>query len=61
MSVGLDIKVILREKKMNQKVLGISKVSVSCECKNQTLPSIQTLGSIGKVLKVRISDLIVEN
>jgi transcriptional regulator with XRE-family HTH domain len=65
MSVELRIKEIIKEKKMHQKDLaqqiGVSKVTVSYWCNNQTLPSIETLGSIDKVLKVRIADLIVEN
>jgi transcriptional regulator with XRE-family HTH domain len=65
MSVELRIKEIIKEKKIHQKDLaqqiGVSKVTVSYWCNNQTLPSIETLGSIAKVLKVRIADLIVEN
>jgi transcriptional regulator with XRE-family HTH domain len=65
MSVELRIKEIIKEKKMHQKDLaqqiGVSKVTVSYWCNNQTLPSIETLGSIARVLKVRIADLIVEN
>ena len=65
MSFELWIKEIIKEKKMHQKDLaqqiGVSKVTVSYWCNNQTLPSIETLGSIAKVLKVRIADLIVEN
>lgn len=65
MSVELRIKEIIKEKKIHQKDLaqqiGVSKVTVSYWCNNQTLPSIKTLGSIAKVLKVRIADLIVEN
>jgi putative transcriptional regulator len=65
MSVQLRIKEVIKEKKIQQKVLaeliGVSKVTVSYWCNNQTLPSIETLGSIAKVLEVRIADLIVEN
>jgi transcriptional regulator with XRE-family HTH domain len=65
MSVQLRIKEVIKEKKIQQKVLaeliGVSKVTVSYWCNNQTLPSIETLGSIAKVLNVRIADLIVEN
>jgi transcriptional regulator with XRE-family HTH domain len=65
MSVELRIKEIIKEKKIHQKDLaqqiGVSKVTVSYWCNNQTLPSIETLGSIAKVLNVRIADLIVEN
>ena len=65
MSVQLRIREVIKEKKIQQKVLaeliGVSKVTVSYWCNNQTLPSIETLGSIAKVLEVRIADLIVEN
>ncbi len=65
MSVQLRIREVIKEKKIQQKVLaeliGVSKVTVSYWCNNQTLPSIETLGSIAKVLDVRIADLIVEN
>jgi DNA-binding XRE family transcriptional regulator len=50
----------MHQKDLAQQI-GVSKVTVSYWCNNQTLPSIETLGSIAKVLKVRISDLIVEN
>jgi transcriptional regulator with XRE-family HTH domain len=50
MSVELRIKEIIKEKKMHQKDLalqiGVSKVTVSYWCNNQTLLSIETLGSI---------------
>ena len=65
MSVALRIKEIIKEKKIPQKNLaqqvGVSKVTMSYWCSNQTMPSIETLGSIAKVLNVRIADLIVEN
>ena len=65
MSVELRIKEIIKQKKIRQKDLalqiGVSKVTVSYWCNNQTLPSIETLGSIAKVLEVRIADLIIEN
>jgi putative transcriptional regulator len=65
MSIQLRIKEVIKEKKIQQKdlaeLIGVSKVTVSYWCNNQTLPSIETLGSIAKVLEVRISDLIIEN
>jgi putative transcriptional regulator len=65
MSIQLRIREVIKEKKIQQKdlaeLIGVSKVTVSYWCNNQTLPSIETLGSIAKVLEVRISDLIVEN
>ena len=65
MSVELRIKEIIKEKKMHQKDLaiqiGVSKVTVSYWCSNQTMPSVETLGLIAKTLKVKIADLIIEN
>jgi len=64
MPVELRIKEIIKEKKIHQKDLaqqiGVSKVTVSYWCSNHTMPSIETLSSIAKVLNVRIADLIVE-
>jgi transcriptional regulator with XRE-family HTH domain len=55
---------ILKEKHIQQKDLaewlGVSKVSVSYWCNNQTNPSIDTLLNIAKVLDVRVSELINE-
>ena len=55
---------ILKEKHIQQKdlaeLLGVSKVSVSYWCNNQTNPSIDTLLSIAKVLEVKVSELINE-
>jgi transcriptional regulator with XRE-family HTH domain len=55
---------VLKEKHIQQKDLaewlGVSKVSVSYWCNNQTNPSIDTLLSIAKVLEVRVSELINE-
>ena len=55
---------VLKEKHIQQKVLanmlGVSKVSVSYWCNNQTNPSIDTLLSIAKVLEVKVSELINE-
>lgn len=61
----LRINEVLKEKKVLQKELaerlGVSKVTVSYWCNNQTTPSLDTLGQIAKILKVKISDLIIEN
>ena len=55
---------ILKEKHIQQKDLaewlGVSKVSVSYWCNNQTNPSIDTLLNIAKVLEVKVSELIYE-
>jgi putative transcriptional regulator len=55
---------VLKEKHIQQKDLaewlGVSKVSVSYWCNNQTNPSIDTLLNIAKVLDVRVSELINE-
>jgi|LakMenE01Jun11ns_1017448.scaffolds.fasta_scaffold8835392_2 putative transcriptional regulator len=55
---------VLKEKHIQQKDLaerlGVSKVSVSYWCNNQTNPSINTLLNIAKVLEVRVSELIYE-
>ena len=60
----LRIDEVLKEKHIQQKVLanmlGVSKVSVSYWCNNQTNPSIDTLLNIAKVLKVKVSELINE-
>jgi transcriptional regulator with XRE-family HTH domain len=40
--------------------IGVSKVTVSYWCSNQTMPSVETLGVIAKILKVKIADLIKE-
>jgi transcriptional regulator with XRE-family HTH domain len=54
----------LKEKHIQQKalatMLGVSKVSVSYWCNNQTNPSIDTLLNIAKVLEVKVSELINE-
>lgn len=64
MSVELRISEIIKQKKMLQKDLaerlGVSKVTVSYWCNNQALPSLETLGKIAKILKVKIADLIEE-
>ena len=55
---------VLKEKHIQQKdlaeLLGVSKVSVSYWCNNQTNPSIDTLMNIAKVLQVKVSELINE-
>ena len=60
----LRISEVLKEKKVLQKELaerlGVSKVTVSYWCNNQTAPSLETLGQIAKILKVKISELINE-
>ncbi len=65
MSVALRIKEIIKQKKIHQKDLaqrvGVSTVTMSYWCSNHAMPSIETLGSIAKELKVKIADLIVEN
>lgn len=60
----LRINEVLKEKHIQQKDLaewlGVSKVSVSYWCNNQTNPSIDTLLNIAKVLDVKLSELINE-
>ena len=55
---------MLKSKKMKQQelaeILGVSKVTVSYWCNNQTAPSLETLSQIAKVLKVKIGSLIEE-
>ena len=64
MSVELRINEVIKQKNMLQKdlaqKLGVSKVTVSYWCNNQTFPSLETLSEIAKILKVKIADLIVE-
>ena len=58
----LRIKDVLKSKKMKQQQLadqlGVSKVTVSYWCNNQTNPSLVTLKQISIILKVKITDLI---
>lgn len=65
MAVVLRLHEVLKERGLLQKELaeklGVSKVTVNYWCKNQTTPSLETLGQIAKILKVKISDLIEEN
>ena len=55
---------VLKEKHIQQKVLanmlGVSKVSVSYWCNNQTNPSIITLLKIAKILEIKVSDLVID-
>jgi putative transcriptional regulator len=61
----LRIREVLKTKKMKQQeladILGVSKVTVSYWCNNQTKPSLETLNQIAKILKVKIASLIKEN
>jgi transcriptional regulator with XRE-family HTH domain len=64
MSVVLSINEVLKEKGLQQKELaeklGVSKVTVNYWCNNQSKPSIETLGEIAKILKVKLTHLIKE-
>lgn len=64
MSNILRINEVLKDKQMLQKdlakKLGVSKVTVSYWCHNQTTPSVDTLSKIAEILKVKISDLLNE-
>ena len=55
---------VLKEKHIQQKdlaaMLGVSKVSVSYWCNNQTNPSIVTLLNIAKLLEIKVGDLLIE-
>jgi putative transcriptional regulator len=55
---------VLKEKHIQQKVLanmlGVSKVSVSYWCNNQTNPSIITLLKIAKILEIKVADLFID-
>ncbi len=58
----LRIKEVLKLKNIKQQQLanqlGVSKVTVSYWCNNQTNPSLDTLKQISIILKVKITDLI---
>ncbi len=58
----LRIKEVLKLKNIKQQQLadqlGVSKVTVSYWCNNQTNPSLVTLKQISIILKVKITDLI---
>jgi DNA-binding Xre family transcriptional regulator len=60
----LRIDEVLKEKHIQQKDLaewlGVSKVSVSYWCNNQTNTSLDTLLCSAKVLEVKVSELINE-
>lgn len=60
----LKISEVLKLKNIKQKVLaekiGVTRVTVSTWCNNKSIPSIETLLLIAKVLNVKISDLIIE-
>jgi putative transcriptional regulator len=62
MSVVLRINEVLKEKGLQQKELaeklGVSKVTVNYWCNNQSKPSIETLGEIARILKVKLTYLI---
>lgn len=64
MAIELRIKEVIKNKKIMQKrlaeELGVSKVTMSYWCNNQSTPSLQTLDQIAKILKVKIADLINE-
>ena len=55
---------VLKEKHIQQKdlaeMLGVSKVSVSYWCNNQTNPSIITLLKIAKILEIKVADLFID-
>ena len=55
---------VLKEKHIQQKVLanmlGVSKVSVSYWCNNQTNPSIITLLKIAEILEIKVADLFID-
>jgi putative transcriptional regulator len=65
MSIVLRINEVIKEKKVMQKELaaklGVSKITVNYWCNNQTTPSLDTLGDIAKILKVKVAELIKEN
>lgn len=64
MDVKLRLDEILRIKNMTQVELARkihkSKVTVNYWCSNKNQPSLNTLSEIARVLKVKISDLIIE-
>lgn len=64
MSVVLRINEVLKEKGLQQKELaeklGVSKVTVNYWCKNQSKPSLETLGEVARILKVKLTYLIKE-
>jgi transcriptional regulator with XRE-family HTH domain len=64
MKVALRINEVLKEKGLLQKELaeklGVSKVTVNYWCNNQSIPSLDTLGEIARILKVKLTYLIKE-
>jgi transcriptional regulator with XRE-family HTH domain len=62
--VLLKIREVLKKKEMTQQELanqlGVSKVTVSYWCNNQTVPSLETLKKISTILKVKLTELIKE-
>jgi transcriptional regulator with XRE-family HTH domain len=62
--VLLRIREVLKQKQMTQQELadqlGVSKVTVSYWCNNQTVPSLETLKKIATLLKVKLTELIKE-
>ncbi len=64
MDVKLKIDEVLKTKNMTQvdlaKKINKSKITVNYWCCNKNQPSLNTLSEIAKVLKVKISDLIIE-
>lgn len=62
--VLLRIREVLKQKQMTQQELadqlGVSKVTVSYWCNNQTVPSLETLKKISTLLKVKLTELIKE-
>ena len=62
--VLLRIREVLKQKQMTQQELadqlGVSKVTVSYWCNNQTVPSLETLNKISILLKVKLTELIKE-
>lgn len=64
MDVKLKIDEVLKTKNMTQvalaKRLNKSKITVNYWCSNKNQPSLNTLSEIAKILKVKISDLIIE-
>lgn len=60
----LRLKEILKEKKMTQKrlstILGISVQSTSSWAQNKSEPSLKTTLKICEILKIKLSDLVIE-
>jgi DNA-binding XRE family transcriptional regulator len=60
----IRLKEILEKRHLTQVWLadqvGVTVVSVNNWCQNKSEPSLKTLASIAKVLRIKISDLIIE-